>query len=101
MQVTKRSIQYLEEVTLQQIQSLSQKALISLFAEMSANEMSRNYTYVCHLIPDKCKQSFSSFGNESKSRSQMMAHLASHVEHLTEIQNGNLADNNFIITGLF
>nr|KAG5714549.1 hypothetical protein BaRGS_006995 [Batillaria attramentaria] len=80
--VTKRSIQSLEEVTLAQIQALSNKALISLFAEMTANEMARNYTFTCYLMPDKCQESISSFGNETKARNSMINHLLLHIKML-------------------
>lgn len=78
----------METLNLDQIQGLSDKALISLFSDLSANEMSRNYTYTCFLMPGKCHEEFTSFGNEQKARIQMRSHLLGHIERLIDDANG-------------
>ncbi len=75
---------------LEQIRGLSDKLLVQLFAELSANEMTRNYTYTCLLVPDKCQEAHSSFGNESKARDRMRVHLTKHVEALVKLKSGKM-----------
>lgn len=87
-QVTKRSIQSLEEVTLEHIIHLSTRSIFSLFADLTSDEIKRLYTYHCFLMPDKCQEQFSSFGNETRARIQMMKHLDGHIHTLTERANG-------------
>ncbi|XP_041351883.1 zinc finger and BTB domain-containing protein 18-like [Gigantopelta aegis] len=85
--VSKRNLQSLDLLNLDQIQTLSDKVLINLFADLVCNEMTRNYTYTCCLMPKKCKDSFSSFGNESKARLKIRTHLLSHIEQLIDDAN--------------
>ena len=66
----------------QQIRALSDKALVGMFAELHSNELSRNYTFTCFLMPEQCSQSFSSFGNENKAKIMMKTHLLNHLEEL-------------------
>ena len=89
-QLTKRSVQHMDFLTLDQIQALSAKNLVNMFSELSSNEMTKNYTYACYLIPSKCKESYTSFGNESKARSLMREHLVKHVAVLTKQASGTL-----------
>ncbi|XP_021353621.1 zinc finger protein Xfin-like [Mizuhopecten yessoensis] len=80
----KRSLQTLELLDLDQIQSLSDKALLSFFSEMKSNEITRNFTYTCYLMPKKCQEQFKSFGNETQARMRMRNHLHKHIEKLIE-----------------
>ncbi len=77
----------LDLLSLEQIRMLSDKALVTMFAELTSNEMSRNYTYTCFLVPDSCTQSYSSFGNEMRAKMQMKSHLLKHVGDLLQKQN--------------
>ena len=61
---------------------MSDKALINAFTVMNGNEMSRRYTYTCHLMPDICDESFQSFGNETRARIDVKAHLVAHIKEL-------------------
>ena len=88
--VAKRNLQSLDLLNLNQIQTLSDKLLINMFADLVCNEMTRNYTYTCCLMPKKCKDSFSSFGNESKARLKIRTHLLSHIEQLIDDANGKI-----------
>ncbi|XP_025105656.1 zinc finger protein 37-like isoform X2 [Pomacea canaliculata] len=94
--VTKRSIQSLEEVTLEHIIHLSTRSIFSLFADLTSDEIKRLYTYHCFLMPDKCQEQFSSFGNETRARIQMMKHLDGHIHTLTERANDPNAKEEFI-----
>lgn len=66
---------------------LSDKLLLNMFAELTADEIRRNYAYVCYLIPEKCQQKFTSFGNETKARLQMKTHLLGHIAELLAESN--------------
>ena len=99
-QLTKRSVQSLDVLNLDQIRMLSDKALVHMFSEMTANEMTRNYTYTCFLVPDKCQATFTSFGNESRARMRLRAHLLEHIGELLQEENGMFYSILFIcITG--
>ncbi|XP_060062681.1 uncharacterized protein LOC132543217 [Ylistrum balloti] len=80
----KRSLQTLELLDLDQIQSLSDKALLSFFSEMKSNEITRNFTYTCYLMPKKCQEQYKSFGNETQARMRMRTHLHKHIEKLND-----------------
>lgn len=88
--MSKRSIQCLDILNLEQIQMLSEKSLLNFFSEMTCNEMTRNFTYQCFLIPDKCCERFTSFGNEAKAKLQIRQHLADHIQQLLDEANGML-----------
>lgn len=75
-------MQSLDLLTLEQIRMLSDKALVNMFADMTANEMTRNYTYTCFLMPNECKETFTSFGNENRARMRVRAHLLGHIGEL-------------------
>nr|CAD7423876.1 unnamed protein product [Timema monikensis] len=62
------------------LHSLSSNKLLKLFAEFDGNEMKRTFTYTCSIEPEHCRQSYSSFGSESKARQQMKGHLQTHVQ---------------------
>ncbi|XP_071079684.1 uncharacterized protein [Haliotis cracherodii] len=98
--LTKRSIQSLEVLNLDQIQALSDKALLSLFSDMTSNEMTRNYTYTCYLMPDKCKEKFTSFGNETRARMKMRTHLLSHIEQLIDDANDPDLTEKFVFSAV-
>ena len=88
LQTTKRSIHSLELLDLEQIKMLSEKLLVSYFAELSSNEMTRNFTFTCYLMPKVCKEQFKSFGNETQARLKMKKHLLKHLEQLEMDKNG-------------
>ena len=73
---------------LDQIRTLSPKFLVNLFGEMNSNEISRNYSCTCHLMPEKCSVIYTSFGSEFKARDLMKSHLMKHVDELVRLKTG-------------
>lgn len=55
---------------------------------MTCNEMTKNFTYQCYLMPEKCQEKFTSFGHETKAKIHMQTHLNSHIEQLAREANG-------------
>ena len=84
----KRGIHSQGMLSLEQIHALNDKLLINLFANLESNELTRNFTYTCWLLPASCQQSFSSFGNEAKAKSQVKAHLRQHIAALIRKAEG-------------
>ncbi|XP_074644542.1 uncharacterized protein LOC141901259 isoform X5 [Tubulanus polymorphus] len=82
--LTLRTIQSMDVLTLDQIRYLTDKSLVNLFSDMSSDEIKRNYTFTCYLIPSKCEVAVSSFGNEMKARLRMCQHLRDHIKQLSE-----------------
>ena len=75
-------VQSQSTLSLEQIQTLNDKLLLNLFASLESNELTRNFTYTCWLLPASCQQVFSSFGNETKAKAQVKAHLRQHIAAL-------------------
>ncbi|GAB1606618.1 zinc finger protein 37 homolog [Argonauta hians] len=96
--LSRRSIHCLDLLNLDQIQMLSDKTLLDFFSEMTCNEMARNYTYQCYLIPDKCTAKFTSFGNEDKAKFQIRQHLTDHIQQLIDEANDTHRQYRFIFT---
>lgn len=90
--MSKRSIQRLQILNLEQIQSLSSKALLNFFSDMSCNEMTKNFTCQCYLMPEKCQDKFTSFGHDTKAKSNMLTHLNNHIKQLTQEATGKRCD---------
>ncbi|XP_064621560.1 uncharacterized protein LOC135484220 [Lineus longissimus] len=86
--LTLRNVQSMEVLNLDQIRLLSDKALVNLFADMTSNELKRNYTFTCYLQPNKCFANFSSFGNETRARQLVCSHLREHVEKIVKESEG-------------
>ncbi|KAJ8673389.1 hypothetical protein QAD02_004651 [Eretmocerus hayati] len=55
--------------------------LVKLFTVDSSNELSKQYTYSCALVPG-CGQSYSSFASDFKAKLSIQTHLADHLEFL-------------------
>ncbi|KAG8189683.1 hypothetical protein JTE90_022497 [Oedothorax gibbosus] len=79
-----------DKLTLDQIKALSDKMLIEMFSEFICDEMKRNYSFTCFLIPDKCNQTFKSFGSEERARCKMKTHLQSHLNDLISEYSDNI-----------
>lgn len=60
-----------------------------MFSELICDEMKKNYSFQCYLIPDKCCQSFKSFGNEARARGKMKIHLQAHIRELDAEADGS------------
>ncbi|RWS31364.1 uncharacterized protein B4U80_01379 [Leptotrombidium deliense] len=70
--------------TLDQIRSLSDKNLVEIFSEFTADELRRCYRYRCCLLPDVCKVSFESFASEEKARHLIKTHLLNHISKVDQ-----------------
>jgi len=77
-------------MNLDKIWSLNDKQLVSLFAEASSNELSRNFAYTCALMPHNCSAIFTSFGSEIKARAAIKEHLLDHLRQLIAQSRGIL-----------
>ena len=75
-------IQSLEALTLEQILGLSEKLLISLYTDVESNEIKRNFTYTCYLMPQQCQRQFTSFGGEMRALNDIKKHLYQHLDEL-------------------
>ncbi|XP_035225060.1 uncharacterized protein LOC118197632 [Stegodyphus dumicola] len=98
---SKKSMNGSEKLTLDQIKVLSDKMLIEMFSELTSDEIRRNYSFKCFLIPDKCSQIFKSFGNETRARCKMKAHLLSHIHDLISEANGKNCYDRFTAEPLY
>jgi len=69
-------------LTLDQILGLTEKTILNLFTEVSSNEISRTFTFTCHLMPKQCQKTFSSFGSEMRARAEVKKHIYNHLNEL-------------------
>ena len=86
-QLSMRTIHSLEVLTLEQILGLTEKNLVNMFSDVESNEMRRNFTYTCYLMPKQCKKQFTSFGSEMKAHGEIKKHLYRHLDELTKEAN--------------
>jgi hypothetical protein len=77
---TKRKSQ---QVTFNVTQLLSMPAtqLVKLFSVFSSDELKRQYSYSCALVPG-CGQNYTSFASEGRARMSIKSHLADHLDFL-------------------
>ena len=61
------------KLSLSQLQLLTEKQLVDLFSLMDSDEIRRNFSYSCHLLP-RCSYTSSSFGSEMKARQVTSCH---------------------------
>ena len=94
-QGARRGVNSLEMLTLEQIRMLSDSALINMFADSTSDELRRQFTYTCFLMPEHCQESFSSFGNESRARQRVKAHLLAHIGELLQDSNSKYLGGRF------
>lgn len=78
----------MEMIDLETMQMLTDKCLLSFFSEMTSNEITRNFTYTCYMLPGKCKQQYKSFGNENQARLRMKDHLLKHISRFVDELKG-------------
>ena len=64
-----------------QLISMSATQLVKQFSIFTSDELKRQYSYVCALLPD-CEQKYTSFASEGRARMSMKAHLKDHLEYL-------------------
>lgn len=90
-----------ELLNLDQIRVLSDKMLLEMFAEMTSDEIRRQYAYKCFLVPEKCSETFKSFGSENRARLQMKSHLLTHIAELLAEANNRDTCNIFLLSHFF
>ncbi|TGZ45852.1 uncharacterized protein [Temnothorax longispinosus] len=67
--------------TVPQLASMSVSHLVKQFAVFTSDELKRQYSYTCALVPG-CHQTYTSFASEEKARVCIKNHLEEHLEHL-------------------
>lgn len=67
--------------TVVQLLSMPITQLVKQFSIFTSDELKRQYSYVCALMPN-CEQKYTSFASESKARMSIKAHLEDHLEYL-------------------
>ena len=65
---------------------------MSLFSEMSSDELRRQYTLTCLLEPDVCSEKVTVYGNEMKAKIEMQRHLTQHLASLVLKYKGILGN---------
>ncbi|OXU17746.1 hypothetical protein TSAR_006670 [Trichomalopsis sarcophagae] len=64
-----------------QLLTMPATQLVKLFSVFSSDELKRQYSYSCALIPG-CDQNYTSFASEGRARMSIKSHLAEHLEFL-------------------
>lgn len=90
--ISRRQAGSLETLTFEQLKRVSEKSLVALFTETTANELSKQYWSHCRLLPD-CTVSYNSFGGDAKAKSLVKQHLLEHISQLS--QNPDSANMTF------
>lgn len=65
----------------EQLLTMPATQLVKLFSVFSSDELKRQYSYSCALIPG-CGQNYTSFASEGRARMSIKSHLADHLEYL-------------------
>ncbi|XP_033216351.1 uncharacterized protein LOC117172480 [Belonocnema kinseyi] len=69
-----------------ELSSMPTKQLVKQFSIFTSDELKRQYSYVCALLPDECDQKYTSFASEGRARMSIKAHLEDHLENLKSDQ---------------
>lgn len=64
-----------------QLLTMPAMQLVKLFSVFSSDELKRQYSYSCALVPG-CGQNYTSFASEGRARMSIKSHLADHLEFL-------------------
>ncbi|XP_060562066.1 uncharacterized protein LOC132721710, partial [Ruditapes philippinarum] len=88
-----RTIGTVESLSLEQILGLTEKTVLNLFTESSANELARTFTFTCQLIPKQCQKQYTSFGSEMRARTEMKKHV---YRHLSDLEKDSETGNKFM-----
>lgn len=67
--------------TVSQLASMPVSHLVKQFAVFTSDELKRQYSYTCALVPG-CQQKYTSFASEEKARASIKNHLEEHLEQL-------------------
>lgn len=60
---------------------MSVSHLIKQFTIFTSDELKKQYSYTCALVPD-CQKKYTSFASEEKARVSIKNHLEEHLEDL-------------------
>ena len=86
-QVAKKPVQNQDRLDIEQIRKLSDRLIVSLFSDMTSDEIRRKYTLTCYLMPRTCTHEVSVFGNEMRAKKEMRQHLREHVQQLLLVKS--------------
>lgn len=64
-----------------QLLSMPATQLVKQFSVFTSDELKRQYSYTCALVPG-CGQRYTSFASEGRARMSIKAHLADHLDYL-------------------
>ena len=67
--------------TVSQLASMPVSHLVKQFAVFTSDELKRQYSYTCALMPG-CHEKYTSFASEEKARACIKIHLEKHLEQL-------------------
>ncbi|KAL6422368.1 hypothetical protein ACFW04_010603 [Cataglyphis niger] len=67
--------------TVSQLLSMPISQLVKQFTIFTSDELKRQYSYTCALVPG-CQQKYTSFASEEKARASIKSHLEEHLEYL-------------------
>jgi len=67
--------------TVSQLLSMPVSHLVKQFTIFTSDELKRQYSYTCALLPG-CQQKYTSFASEEKARVSIKNHLEEHLEYL-------------------
>ncbi|XP_046740404.1 uncharacterized protein LOC124407883 isoform X2 [Diprion similis] len=77
----KRKCQQEPSFTTSQLLSMPATQLVKQFSVFNSDELKRQYSYTCALVPG-CGQRYTSFASEGRARMSIKAHLADHLDYL-------------------
>ncbi|XP_064086373.1 uncharacterized protein LOC135201406 isoform X2 [Macrobrachium nipponense] len=89
-----------EILTLNQVAGMTDNLLVKLFAEFESNEMWKRFTYSCRMLPAACSKCFQSFGSEHKARTDMKAHLQSHLKNLLGVHTSQESRQAYVLESI-
>ncbi|XP_012233055.2 uncharacterized protein [Linepithema humile] len=67
--------------TVSQLLSMPVSHLVKQFTIFTSDELKKQYSYTCALVPD-CQKKYTSFASEEKARVSIKNHLEEHLEYL-------------------
>lgn len=69
--------------TVPQLLSMPISHLVKHFTTFTSDELKKQYSYTCALVPD-CQKKFTSFASEEKARVAVKYHLEEHLDYFKE-----------------
>lgn len=72
-----------QDMSLNHLLSMTPTHLVKQFTIYNSDELKRQYSYTCKLLPD-CGQKYTSFASEIKARASIKSHLIEHLEFMKD-----------------